>query len=61
MNQFHVKPGFPPRVYIFNGERNTTTVNTGDPNYFVGEALIALLEKDQAQPAIAKSLAAATQ
>jgi hypothetical protein len=57
-SQFRVKPGFALKADIFNGDKKVVTVNTGDPNYFVGETLIAMLIENQRRPAVANSLEA---
>ena len=55
LSQFNVKPGFALAVEIFNGDKKVVKVNSGEPNYFVGETLIAMLREKQQRAATASS------
>ena len=55
LSQFNVKPGFALAVEIFNGDKKVVKVNSGEPNYFVGETLLAMLGENQRRSATASS------
>ena len=55
LSQFHVKPGFALTVEIFNGDKKLIKVNSGAPNYYVGETLLAMLAENRSRPATAGS------
>jgi hypothetical protein len=56
LNQFHANPGYALAVDICYGDKKALKVNTGEPNYFVGEMLIAMLVNNQQRPLPAKSV-----
>jgi hypothetical protein len=49
LNQFRVQPLFGLEVQILNGDEKVLKANSGDSNYFVGQALIAMLQPKQQQ------------
>jgi hypothetical protein len=47
LSRLHVKSGFALSADIFDDDKKIVKVNTGSPNYFVGETLIAMLLQKQ--------------
>jgi hypothetical protein len=56
LNELQLISGFLATVDICRGDAKVTKVNSAEPNYFVGETLIAMLLENQRRPEATQSL-----
>jgi hypothetical protein len=56
LNQLQLKSGHAMAVEICRGTEKVAEINSADPNYFVGERLVAMLLENQPRPAAMQSL-----
>jgi hypothetical protein len=56
LNQLQLKSGHLATVDICRGDAKVAKVNSADPNYFVGERLVAMLLENQRRPAAMQSV-----
>jgi hypothetical protein len=51
MNELRLRSGHAMAVELCRGDQNVAKINSGDPNYLVGETLVAMLLENQGRPA----------
>jgi hypothetical protein len=56
LNELQLKPGYATAVEICRGDVKVTNLNSSESNFFVGEALIAMLLENQRRPAAMQSV-----